>query len=143
MVPIVTSMDDSKFKLVRKNSRQSLVWMELQDPMLRLFIAIATPCFGSETQTLAMPVGAHLQSMFTLVPLRACCLISCLSVVPFLIFFMSTIVKSAPPSSTASADCLCNCQLPTTLANEGLWGEAAEEGWMVNRPPPLLYVKAV
>ena len=49
--------------------------------------AIATPCSGSGTQSLAMPVGAHLQSMFTLVPLRACCLLSRLSVVPFLIPF--------------------------------------------------------
>ena len=59
------------------------------------------------------------------------CLLSCLSVVLFLIFFLSTTVKSAPPSCTARADCGCSCPLPTTLANEGLRREGAEEGWMV------------
>ena len=34
--------------------------------ILRLIVAIATPCFGSETQSLAMPCGAHLQSVFFL-----------------------------------------------------------------------------
>ena len=36
--------------------------------ILRLIVAIATAYFGSETKCLAMPVGTHLQSMFTPVP---------------------------------------------------------------------------
>ena len=94
-----------------------------------------TPCFGSQTQSLAMPVHAHLQLMYTLVPLRACCLLSCLPVVPFLIFFLSTTGKSAPPSCTASADYGCSCPIPTTLANEGAEGGRWQRrgGWL-NRP---------
>ena len=101
--------------------------------ILQLIVAIATPCFGSETQSLAMPIGAYLQSMFTPVPLRASCLLSCLSVVPFLIFFLSTTMKSAPPSCTDSADCGCICPFPTTLANEGAvggGGRGGVDGWI-------------
>ena len=79
-------------------------------------------------QSLAMPVGAHLQSMFSPVPLRACFLLPLLSVVPFLIFLLSTIVKSAPPSCTASVDCDCSCVLSTTLANEWAVGEGGRGG---------------
>ena len=97
--------------------------------ILRLILAIATPCFGIETQSLAMPVGAHLQSMFTPVPLRASCLLPLYSVVPFLIlFFLSTTVKSPPPSCIASVDCDCSCLLLTTLANEGAVGEVGRGG---------------
>ena len=96
--------------------------------ILRLIVGIVTPCFGSETQSLAMPGGANLQSMFTPVFLRACCLLSCLSVVPFLIFFLSTTVKSALTSYTASADCGCSCRLPNTLANDGAVGGGGRGG---------------
>ena len=37
------------------------------------------------------------------VPFRACCLLPLLSVIPFLIFFLSTTVKSAPPPCTATS----------------------------------------
>ena len=95
----------------------------LRPPMifviLLLIVVIAAPCFVSETQIFVMPGGAHLQSMFTPVPLRAYCLHSCLSVDTLLFFFLSTTVKSAPSFCTASADCGLSALPLNTLANVG------------------------
>ena len=108
------------------------LWLPMNLVILRIIAAIATPCLGSKTQSLAMPGGPHLQSMFTpVVPLGAYCLLSCPSVDPFLIFFLSTTVKSAISSCTASVDYGCSGLLPNTPAYMGLRVEAAEEGWIV------------
>ena len=70
------------------------LWSPMIFVILRLILFIAAPCFGSETQSFAVSGVAHLQSMFTPVPLWACCLLSCLSVDTFPSFFLSTTVKS-------------------------------------------------
>ena len=87
--------------------------------ILRLIVVIAAPCFGSETQSFAMPGGAHLQSMFTPVPFWVCCLLSCLSVDTFHFFFLSTTVKSASSFCTAGSDCGLSALPPNTLSNVG------------------------
>ena len=99
--------------------------------LLRLIVVIAAPSFGSETQSFAMPGGAHLQSMFTPDPLWACCLLSWLSVDTFLFFFLSTTVKSALSFCTAGADCGLSALPPNTLANVGDegWGGSGEGGF--------------
>ena len=98
--------------------------------ILRLIVVIAAPCFGSETQSFVMPGGAHLQSMFTPVPLWACCLLSCISVDTFLFLYLATKVKSAFSFCTTGADCGLSALPPNTLANVGDegWGGSGEVG---------------
>ena len=104
--------------------------------ILWLIVAIETTCFGSETQSLTMPDGAHLQidynqcSQLFLSGLAVC---SHASLYISLIFFLSTTVKSAISSRTANADSGCSSQMPNTLANVGAaWvgGRRGVDGWM-------------